>query len=280
MKICVVQMQSFKGDIEQNIAKHLQFINTAVSHHADLIIFPELSITNYEPSLAQDLATTSEDGRFDTFQTISDEQNITIGIGVPLKTDAGLTISMILFRTNQARLTYAKKYIHADEKPFFISGTNFPTFQLQGTNIAPAICYEISIKKHAEAANQHGATIYVASVAKTAQGVTQAHKRLAQIAKQQGIPVLMSNNVGPADNFVGAGKTAVWDKYGNLRAQLDDISEGLIIFDTSNDETTVIQQESVAIKKMVEHSYDTAVETQKENETKIPYLWLLAQKMT
>ena len=245
MKICVVQMESIKGDVAQNIAKHLNFINTAVSHHTDLIIFPELSITNYEPTLAKKLATTPRDGRFEVFQTSSNEKQITIGIGVPLKTEAGLTISMLLFQPNQPRLVYSKKYIHADEEPFFISGVNFPIMKLHDINIAPAICYEISVKQHVETANQHGAQLYLASVAKTAEGVKQAHDRLAGIAKQYRIPVLMANNVGPADNFVGAGKTAVWNSRGKLLAQLDEKNEGLIIFDTSNAKTTVIQQEGI-----------------------------------
>ena len=242
MKICVVQMESMKGDVAQNIAKHLNFINTAVSHHTDLIIFPELSITNYEPTLAQALATLPEDGRFDVFQSISDDKKMSIGIGVPLKSDAGLTISMLFFQPNQPRLVYSKKFIHADEEPFFISGVNFPIIKLDGINIAPAICYEISIKQHAETASQHGAQLYLASVAKTAQGVQQAHKRLADIAKQYHIPVLMANNVGPADNFVGAGQTAVWNNQGKLLAQLDDTNEGFIIYDINGDKALIVEQ--------------------------------------
>lgn len=53
MKICVAQTRSVAGNIERNVARHREFVETAVSHRANLIIFPELSLTGYEPTLAQ-----------------------------------------------------------------------------------------------------------------------------------------------------------------------------------------------------------------------------------
>ena len=99
-----------------------------------------------------------------------------------------------------------------------------------------AICYEISIREHAEAAFENGAEFYVASVAKSASGVEQANKRLADIAQTYGMPVLMSNCVGPSEDFVSAGNTAVWNKDGQLLSQLDDTNEGFIIYDTDTQE--------------------------------------------
>lgn len=237
MIICVAQTKPVKGDIQQNIEKHHPLIATAVSHHADLIIFPELSLTGYEPSLAQDLATTQDDGRFAPFKTLSNTHHITIGVGLPTSTETGLCISLILFQPDQARRTYSKKYIHADEEPFFVSGQNFPTLPINGTNIGLAICYELSIPAHAELAHQRGADVYIASVAKSAQGVKQAHKRLAEIAKTYRLPVLFANCVGPSEEFVSAGGTAVWNQNGTLLAQLDDTHEGLLVFDSETNTT-------------------------------------------
>jgi len=57
MKICVAQTRPVKGDIQSNIENHKKFIDLAVSGGADTIIFPELSLTGYEPELAKELAT-------------------------------------------------------------------------------------------------------------------------------------------------------------------------------------------------------------------------------
>src|SRR5690348_13583790 len=101
MKICVAQVAPVRGDINANIAAAQKWIDRAVGLGANLIIFPELSLTGYEPGLAKELVTTLNDPRFDVFQFISDNAGITIGVGAPLKGQGGITISMILFRPNQ-----------------------------------------------------------------------------------------------------------------------------------------------------------------------------------
>ncbi len=56
MEICIAQSMNVKGEIQKNIDNHIKFIHIALSHHADAIFFPELSLTSYEPELAYDLA--------------------------------------------------------------------------------------------------------------------------------------------------------------------------------------------------------------------------------
>ena len=236
MKICAAQTRPIKGDIHRNIDNHKQFIDLAAANGAEIIIFPELSLTGYEPTLAQTLATNQEDGRFDTFQTLSNTHRLTIGVGAPTKHDTGICISMILFQPHKARNTYSKKYLHPDEEPFFISGQNFPTFTMNQTNVAPAICYELSIPEHAQQAYQSGAEIYIASVAKSMNGVANASQRLSDIARSYAMTILMSNCVGPSDDFVSAGKSSVWNHKGILPGQLDDTHEGILIYDTSTQE--------------------------------------------
>jgi predicted amidohydrolase len=236
MKICAAQTRPVKGDIESNIANHKKIIDLAVIYGADTIIFPELSITGYEPELAKELATDQDDSRFDDFQTISDSKKITIGVGVPVKNNSGICISMVIFQPHKVRELYSKKYLHADEEPYFISGQN--TIGLLGNNpgIALAICYELSIPGHSENAFKRGAGIYIASVAKTASGVEKAVETLSGIAGKYSMTVLFSNCVGYCDNFESAGKTSIWNNKGLLMGQLNDTNEGILIIDTDTEE--------------------------------------------
>ena len=231
MKMCVVQTRPLKGDIARNIVQHKKFIDLA-----DANGFPELSITGYEPALAQELATVKEDRRFDDFQKIADTRKITIGIGAPTKDPAGIYISMVLFRPHAARGTYSKKYIHEDEEAFFVSGQSSNGLIVDGTNIALAICYELSIPEHSANAFKSGAKVYIASVAKTADGAERAVQILSDIAKKYSITVLMSNCVGHCDNFEAAGRTSAWNDKGALLGQLNDAAEGFLILDTKTQE--------------------------------------------
>jgi len=232
MKICVAQIRPFKGDIPKNIDKHKKLIELAILNGADVIFFPELSLTGYEPPLAKTLAINQDDKRLAKFQNISDSQQMTIGVGVPTNNAKGICISMLIFQPQKEIRIYSKKYLHADEEAFFISGQNFPVLRVDNINIGLAICYELSVPEHAAKAHMCGAEIYIASVAKSAQGVNQASKRLTDIANEYAMTVLLSNCVGPSDDFEGAGKTSVWDQTGLLKGQLDGSNEGIIIYDT------------------------------------------------
>src|SRR5437667_8652451 len=147
MKICVAQARPVKADIKSNIDNHKKLITLAISYGANTIIFPELSITGYEPALAKELAITPDDSMLDDFQKISDAGKITIGAGMPLKNNSDICISMIISHPNKSRQLYLKKYLHADEEAFFISGQN-STGLINSSNIALAICYELSVPEH------------------------------------------------------------------------------------------------------------------------------------
>jgi len=233
MKIALAQIKPIKGDIPTNISLHKNWIHSAIREKVDLIIFPELSITGYEPTLAKKLATTPSDSRFEEFQQLSDQHQLIIGIGVPLKNQLGIHISLLLFHPNQARQVYAKKYLHADELPFFESGQNADLL-IRNSHIGLAICYELAISAHISEAHKNGAKMYLASVTKTENGVQEARKRFNEIAKNYGIPTLMVNCVGDCDNFEAAGQSAVWDAEANLLGQLGKKQEGLLIFDAKD----------------------------------------------
>lgn len=54
-----------------------------------------------------------------------------------------------------------------------------------------------------------------------------------------GTTVLMANSVGPSDDFVGAGGSAVWDNDGLLLCQLGNEQEGIVMLDTETMEITI-----------------------------------------
>jgi predicted amidohydrolase len=243
MKICIAQKRAVKGDIEANLVNHKKSIELAASLGAKMIIFPELSLTGYEPHLANAFATNKDDERFNELQQVSDEKNIVIGAGIPVKSDRGILIGTIIFRPLQPRQTYFKQYLHPDEEPYFMKGP--PQKVLDGVNdhIALAICYEISVPEHTQRAYENGAKIYVASVAKTAGGMEKAFGTLAATAKKYSMVVLVSNCVGECEGKEAGGRSAIWNDKGILLEQLNDKDEGIIIFDTSTQEIIKDQKE-------------------------------------
>lgn len=236
MKIALAQTRSIKGDIAANIDTHKKMITLAITYKADAIFFPELSLTGYEPALANTLAIRPDDKELDCFQQICDNNAITIGLGLPTRAATGINISMIIFQPHSEREIYSKQLLHSDEFPFFIPGEKQTILTINNQKIAPAICYESLQANHSENAVLLGAQIYVASVAKSQNGINKAMIHYPAVAAKFSIPVLMSNCVGFCDNFESVGQSAVWTKEGKLAGQLDDKNEGLLIFDTENEE--------------------------------------------
>ena len=240
MKICIAQTKPIKGNVSANIEAHKDFIDLALIYNAEAIFFPELSLTGYEPELAKELATNQNDNRLDIFQQLSDNNNIIIGIGLPTATESKIRISMIIFEPNKPRQTYSKQQLHSDEFPYFVNGVEQVVIRTGNTNIAPAICYESLQPKHAENAFKLGADVYLASVAKSENGVKKAFNHYPRVAKKYAKPVLMSNCVGFCDNFLSVGKSSIWTKKGKLIGQLDDKTEGILIFNTETEEVIEI----------------------------------------
>jgi predicted amidohydrolase len=231
MKLCSAQIQPIKGDIESNIQKHISFINLAAENGADLIFFPELSLTGYEPTLAKEFAINKDDIRLSVFQEISDAQNIIICIGIPAQQENDVCISMLIFQPNTSKLIYCKQILHPDEYPYFVHGNNQVFISYKGNKIAPAICFESLQIEHAENAADNGVKIYLASVAKSAKGVEKATLHYPEIAKNLNMTILMANSVGFADDFECVGNSAVWNNKGEIIVQLDNKNQGIIFYD-------------------------------------------------
>ena len=244
MRICIAQTQSFKGEIHRNIENHLRLIKRAIHLNSDVIIFPELSITGYEPSLAKELATRIDDDIFKPFQALSDKNDITIGIGFPINSVEGICISMLIFQPNKSSSVYSKQLLHDDELPYFISGNDQLILNIEGVKIAIGICYETLQREHFLNANHKGADIYIASVAKSKNGIEKANLFFPNIAREFSTPILMSNCVGYCDDFLSVGQSAVWNKKGFLINQLDSINQGVLIYDTTF-ETVKIHQSTI-----------------------------------
>lgn len=234
MKIAAAQLQSVPGDIAANTVKHLVMIDRAADMGADVVFFPELSLTGYEPALSGSLAMSLADARLDVFQATADQNELLIGLGLPLAGEQGVQIGMAWFTPGQPRQAYAKQFLHPDEEPYFVVGDSSLMLEWGGQKLAPAICYESLLDVHIGSVVAGGADIYLASVAKDLKGVRQAAVHYSDISKRRGIPVIMANSVGSCDDFVAAGLSGAWRPTCGSSIQLDQDSNGVVLFDAGS----------------------------------------------
>ena len=237
MKIGVVQIKPIAGNLDANIKRHVELVKAAIEAEANLIYFPELSVTGYEPCLSRAMATSESDKRFNIFQEISDTYGVTIGIGVPLIENNHTLIGMVWFQANQTRTSYSKQILHFDETSIFVSGNKQLILEKEGYCVAPAICYESLQPEHSIQAINLGANIYLASVAKSSEGIEKAMQYFPELARKKGIFITMANCIGPCEDFFSVGNSAVWGTDGSLLGQLGSETEGIIIVDVETSNT-------------------------------------------
>jgi len=236
MKICVAQIKPFAGDVQKNIDTHKRMIHTAISNNADMIVFPELSLTGYELALAPELATDQNDKRLDVFQELADLHKLVIAVGMPTKTGIDLFISMIIFQPGKERITYSKQNLYPGEDVVFKPGAGHVFLKFDDRHIVtPAICYDLSDAQHSKTAHENSANIYIASVVNSVNGVIGDSENLSNIAETYQMTVLMSNFIGQSGAYACAGNSSVWNKEGKIVGQLDDKSEGVLIYNTETE---------------------------------------------
>jgi predicted amidohydrolase len=240
MRIAVVQTQPAACAIDVNAKAHEKWTKTAAVNGADMVFFPELSLLGYEPKQAARFALRADDIRLDVFQMLSHALRITIGVGAPTPSSDGVRISMLVFRPDASRIVYSKQHLPADELPYFVAGDGHVTLRMGRDVVAPAICYESLLPEHCEQAAALGATVYVASAAKSAQGLASADAHYPSIARRHSLPVLMANCVGRCDDFEAVGGSAVWSPQGERLARLPATGEGALLFDTATNEAITI----------------------------------------
>ena len=234
MKIGLAQIQSKSGDVNHNLKLHLDYLRLADENGADLVCFPELSLSGYEPELAHQYVTNTLDSLWDSIQLFCNRTGIVACIGMPSPGVVKPRISMFVVQPHTSILIYSKQKIHLDEMPYFEEGDKDLLLDWGNEKIVPAICYESLHEDHAKRAKANGATIYLASVAKSAGGVEKAKQYYPKMAAELGMKVGMVNSLGPQSDFHSAGQSAIWNADGSSIGNLGSGQEGLLIWDVES----------------------------------------------
>ncbi|PHM46100.1 NAD+ synthase [Xenorhabdus mauleonii] len=230
LKIAAAQFNPASGDITENIKKHLQLISVAVNENADVIIFPELSLTGYEPEWARELAFIDSDPRWEPFSLIAQKHGITIIIGAPVKNgDDKPQIGLFIIQPSNPVSHYSKMHLHSGENEYFTAGSCEKVFQLDKHTLGLAICADTGIDSHASNTATAGASIYLASVLITGKGYIDDTIRLRNHAKSHGMVVIMANFCGLTGGWNTTGKSAIWDECGNLLIEAPENHACLVI---------------------------------------------------
>jgi predicted amidohydrolase len=219
------------GDIAANVRRHLDFTEAAHRQGVDILVFPELSLTGYEPTLAASLAQAADTDCLVPLRARAREARMTVIVGLPLRaetTDKPFIAAFIL-QPDGTVAVQTKQHLHTGESAYFSAGTGGPLLDAGGMPLALAICADFCQPAHAAAAASAGARIYAASALVGETGYPVDSALLQGHAQRHGMAVLLANHGGPTGGWTSAGRSAFWDEQGRLVAATSGPGDALLV---------------------------------------------------
>lgn len=225
------QSLSVAGDIAANVQRHLRFMEIAAEQGVGFLLFPELSLTGYEPAMARDLAFTEQDPRLEPLKELAQALKMVTVVGVPLLsgTQGEVRIAALIFGLDGEVSVYTKQHLHSGEEAVFEAGTGGAPVYLEEERVHLAVCADFSHATHAQKAATASATMYAASVLISGAGYANDSGLLRGYARTHRMPVLMANHSGVTGGWQSAGRSAFWADSGEPIAEIAGAGEGLLV---------------------------------------------------
>lgn len=146
--LAVAQIDSAVGDLKKNIQHHVAYIKKAIRNKADIIVFPELSLTGYTiRDLNWDLALRAEPNvHFMEFLRLSKSITIIVG-GIEESNDFGLYNSAFIIEDGKVHSAHRKVYLPTygmfEELRHFSQGKEIRTFKSKHGTLGILICEDL-----------------------------------------------------------------------------------------------------------------------------------------
>jgi predicted amidohydrolase len=225
------------GDIAGNVRRHLDFMDAARRHGVDVLVFPELSLTGYEPTLAASLAQPPDADCLAPLRARAREAGMTVIVGLPLRSSQGAKpfIAAFILHADGTLTVQTKQHLHTGEEPYFSAGAGGPLLDAGGTPLALAICADFGQPAHAAAAASAGARLYAASALVGESGYPVDSALLQGYAQRHRMAVLLANHGGPTGGWTATGRSAFWDEQGRLVAATPGPGDCLLVIRANAD---------------------------------------------
>ena len=232
LKIALAQVNLLVGGIKANQAKIIETAEQARDElEADLIVFPELSITGYPPEdllLRPDFIQHAYQAVVDIAEAV---QGIDIIVGFPSLYGKHLYNSAAVLRNGKILTQYRKNVLPNfgvfDEQRYFTPSKQSCLFKVKDTSIGITICEDIWQTGLIEKNKQAGADLIVTLNASPfyAGKIHQREEVVCQQVKEARIPLVYVNAIGGQDELVFDGASFVSDALGNITFRAKEFEE-------------------------------------------------------
>ena len=244
MRIALAQMRCPKGQIAGNLAEIARYIRDAEAERADIICFPEMSITGYiEPARRPDAVLSLDSEAVRQFCALTAGTELTALAGIVEASPPGRPfITQLVAARGELQGCYRKVHVADDELAWFAPAGATPLFSCRGIPFGVAICADVGhgdlFARYAEL----GAALVLVAAAPGLYGSQQTRdwragfdwwrseceRNLSAFSRAGGTYIAVATQAGRTidEDFPGGGY--VFDPAGELIAATPDWSEGVL----------------------------------------------------
>ena len=217
-----MQCVSHPGDIAGAVAEHVALIGAAAESGAGVVLFPEWSLTGYEPDLIDlhGIRVAVDDPILAPLSRICQQRRVHALVGVPT---AGTALPQIGILHIDARGTvrpaYAKQHLNVGEIGIFGAGSTGALLDVGGWKLALSSSSDAAVPAHPAAARRAGADAYLVA----GLYIIGAEQRLAEQmrrAASQRLWVMLAQYSGGTGGGPACGLSGGWGPDGNEVSRL------------------------------------------------------------
>lgn len=266
--LCVVlaQLNLTAGDMKGNLEKHIEAARKARDElKADLIVFPELSLTGYPAEdllLRPNFIKEVTEGLAILKQKIN---GIYCLVGHPHKQDDKLFNACSLIYNGETKGLYFKQHLPNygvfDERRYFTPGETACVVNIKDIPIGLVICEDLWTEGPALQAKLAGAQIILSPNASPFE--TDKHERrvltLTKEARDHKIAILYTNQACGQDELVFDGGSMAIDAQGEVCQLAGFFNETLFPIHLSANENVSIEKASIHVPSQIERIYQALV---------------------
>lgn len=233
-RVVMAQLNLLVGDVAGNLRQVMEAaIRSRDEYHAQLVVFPELTLTGYPPEDLLFHSTLRRDVEQSVERLTHEIRGLDVMVGYPLYADGHIYNAASVIGGGMLRATYRKRrlpnYSVFDEMRYFTPGDVPAVFEIAGARIGINICEDIWHAEPPQSAAAAGARLLLIPNASPFELDKQRlrENELRRRAQAAGLPLVYVNLVGGQDELVFDGGSLAMNPDGRVAVRAPNFETGL-----------------------------------------------------
>ncbi|MFO7928946.1 MAG: NAD+ synthase [Candidatus Humimicrobiaceae bacterium] len=271
LRLYAAQINPTVGDFKGNYKIIKSFIDDAKSKQADIIAFPELSLTGYPPEDLLLKPAFIEDNLKYLEKVKGLSENIVIILGFANR-DQYLYNSAAVMHDGEIASTYNKQFLPNysvfDEERYFQKGSNNLVYAVGDILVGVNICEDIHYSSGPTKAQAIlGGAKLIINISASPYHIGKSFERekiLFTRAVDNRVNIMYVNMVGGQDELVFDGSSLIMDEKGQILAKAKSFDQDAVVFD--------LDTSNVATSRLQDPKYKNQRSKMSETDTPVPII--------